>query len=46
VLERVVEDISYNCDQYIGSTFVIDDDYVKGRLKELDQKVELKKYIL
>jgi len=46
VLERVVEEISYNVEEYCGSTFVIDKDYVHERLKELNQKVELKKYIL
>jgi ATP-dependent HslUV protease ATP-binding subunit HslU len=46
VLERVVEEISYNVEDYCGSTFVIDEQYVQERLKELNQKVELKKYIL
>jgi ATP-dependent HslUV protease ATP-binding subunit HslU len=46
VVERVIEDISYNVEEYQNRTFVIDEEYVAERLKELNQKVELKKYIL
>jgi len=46
VVERVIEDISYNVEEYQNRTFVIDEEYVADRLKELNQKVELKKYIL
>jgi ATP-dependent HslUV protease ATP-binding subunit HslU len=46
VVERVIEDISYNVEDYQNRTFVIDEEYVAERLKELNQKVELKKYIL
>lgn len=42
----MIEDISYNVEDYQNKTFVIDEEYVAERLKELNQKVELKKYIL
>jgi len=46
VLERVVEDISYNVEDYRGTPFIIDEPYVHERLKALDKEVDLKKYIL
>jgi len=46
VLERIVEEVSYDVEDYRGKTFVIDEEYVHYRMKEFQQKVELKKYIL
>jgi len=46
VLERILEDISFNAEDYKGQTVIIDEDYIQQRLQEFTDKVELKRYIL
>jgi len=46
VVEKVLEDINFNADEYEGQDFVIDDDYVKQRLEEIVENEEVTKYIL
>jgi len=46
VLEKVLEEISYNAALYKGKTVVIDRDDVQNHMKELRKKSDLKQYIL
>jgi len=46
VLEKIVEDVSFNCDKYQGKTFVIDADYVRKHLGEMLVKTDLSRFIL
>ena len=46
VMETLLEDISFNADQYSGQTFEIDADYVKERLSKIYKDNNLEKYIL
>jgi len=46
VLEKVLEEVSYNAAQYKGKTVVIDRDDVQNHMKELRKKSDLKQYIL
>lgn len=46
VMETLLEDISFNADQYSGQTFEIDADYVKQRLSKIYKDNNLEKYIL
>ena len=46
VLEKVVEDISFNAGDRSGETIVIDGDYVASRLGELARNADLSRYIL
>lgn len=46
VMETLLEDISFNADEYCGQTFVIDADYVRQRLSKVYKDNNLEKYIL
>jgi len=46
VVEKVLEDINFNADEYRGQEFVIDADYVKERLEDIVENEEITKYIL
>jgi ATP-dependent HslUV protease ATP-binding subunit HslU len=46
VLEKVLEEISFNASLYKGKTMVIDKDDVQMHMKELRKKSDLKQYIL
>lgn len=46
ILEKVLEDISFNAPDYTGRTIVIDDEYVSGRLDGLVKDRDLSQYIL
>jgi len=46
VVEKVLEDINFNADEYKGKEFVIDADYVKDRLEDIVENEEITKYIL
>jgi ATP-dependent HslUV protease ATP-binding subunit HslU len=46
VMEKVVEDISFNAGDRSGETIVIDGDYVASRLGELAKNADLSRYIL
>ncbi len=46
VVEKVLEDINFNADEYKGKDFVIDSDYVKSRLEDIVENEEVTKYIL
>lgn len=46
VLERLLEDISFDASERGGETVVIDDDYVKERLDDLVQDENLSRYVL
>jgi ATP-dependent HslUV protease ATP-binding subunit HslU len=46
ILERIIEDISFNCDKYKNQTVVIDEDQVTGSLKDLIAKTDVSKFIL
>jgi ATP-dependent HslUV protease ATP-binding subunit HslU len=46
VVEKVLEDINFNADEYKGKDFVITADYVKERLEDIVESEEVTKYIL
>jgi len=46
VIEKVLEDISFNASQYMGKTIIIDKDDVQMYMKDLRKKSDLKQYIL
>jgi ATP-dependent HslUV protease ATP-binding subunit HslU len=46
VMEKLLEDISFNASKHTGETVVIDAAYVDGRLKELAQSEDLARYVL
>jgi ATP-dependent HslUV protease ATP-binding subunit HslU len=46
VMERVMEDLSFEADTRRGETIVIDEAYVTGRLKDIVHDPDLSRYIL
>ena len=46
LLERLLEDISYEAGEESGQKFVIDENYVSQQLSELVQDEDLSRYIL
>jgi len=46
VVEKVLEDINFNADEYKGKDFIVDKDYVKNRLEDIVENEEITKYIL
>lgn len=46
VMEKLLEDISFNATRYGGSTHVIDAVYVDERLGKLSQSEDLARYVL
>lgn len=45
-IERVLEDISFECEEYIGKEVIITADMVRQKLGELVENVDLARYIL
>ncbi len=46
VMEKLLEDVSFDSDQYRGQTFTIDSEYVKEKLNGIAQNQDLSQYIL
>jgi len=46
VVEKVLEDINFNADEYKGKDFIVDKEYVKNRLEDIVENEEITKYIL
>ena len=46
VMETLLEDISFNADEYAGQTFEINADYVREKLGKIYRENNLSKYIL
>ena len=46
MLEKLLEDISYNAFQYSGEKIIIDKDYVQNKLKDIVISKDLSRYIL
>lgn len=46
VIERLMEDVSYDASEYKGETIIIDAKYVDTRLAELAKDEDLRRYIL
>ncbi len=46
VMEKLVEDISFEAEEHVGETITIDAAYVRERLTQLAQDSDLSKYIL
>ena len=46
VIEKVVEEISFDADQYAGQTLTIDSDFVIDRVGEVAQDDDLSNFIL
>jgi ATP-dependent HslUV protease ATP-binding subunit HslU len=46
VMERLLDEVSFDATRRSGTTVVIDADYVDARLKELSQDEDLSRYIL
>ena len=46
VIEKVLEEISFDADQYAGQTLTIDSDFVVDRVGEVAQDDDLSNFIL
>jgi len=46
VMERLLDDVSFNATQWAGQTLSVDDAYVDSRLAELSKNEDLSRYIL
>ena len=46
VMERLLEDVSFDAPKHAGETIVVDAAYVDGRLKDLAQSEDLARYVL
>ena len=46
VIEKVLEDINFNADEYKGKQFVITKEYVQEKLEDIVENEEVTKYIL
>ncbi len=46
VMEKMLEDLSFEAEEHGGETIVIDAEYVRSRLADLAQDTDLSKYIL
>eukprot|EP01111_Echinosteliopsis_oligospora_P015140 TRINITY_DN5881_c0_g1_i1.p1 TRINITY_DN5881_c0_g1~~TRINITY_DN5881_c0_g1_i1.p1 ORF type:complete len:544 (-),score=129.80 TRINITY_DN5881_c0_g1_i1:33-1664(-) len=46
ILERIMEDISFNCDKYKGQTVTIDEADIKKHVGEMMLKTDLSRFIL
>ncbi len=46
IVEKVLEDINFNADEYKDKDFVVDADYVKTKLDDIVESEEITKYIL
>merc|ERR1711871_1654756 len=46
VIERIVEDISFDAPDHPGETITVDDEYVKERVSDMMLSSDLRKYIL
>ena len=46
VLERLMEDISFDASEKSGESFVIDEDYVNSHLESLVENEDLSRFIL
>jgi len=46
VVEKVLEDINFNADEYKGKDFVVTKEYVKQRLEDIVENEDMTKYIL
>jgi len=46
VVEKIIEDTSFNCDRLTGKDVVIDENYVKEHLGDMLLKTDLSKFIL
>jgi ATP-dependent HslUV protease ATP-binding subunit HslU len=46
VVEKVLEDVNFEADEYAGKDFVIDEAYVKSKLDDIVENEEITKYIL
>ena len=46
IMEKLMEDISYNAPESKGKTFVIDGQHVRTRLEDISKQLDLSKFIL
>jgi len=46
VIEKIMEDISFNCDEHKGKKVLIDEDHVRTKLQEMTRKGDLSRFIL
>ncbi|WP_175403742.1 HslU--HslV peptidase ATPase subunit [Caminibacter mediatlanticus] len=46
VVEKVLEDINFNAEEYKDKDFIIDEEYVKSKLEDIVENEEISKYIL
>lgn len=46
IMEKLLEDISYNAPDFAGKTFTIDEEYVRQKLGEIVKNEDLSRYIL
>ena len=46
IMEKLMEDISYDAPENKGKTFIIDGDHVRTRLEDISRQLDLSKFIL
>jgi len=46
IVEKVLEEINFDADEYKGQEFIVDDSYVKSKLDDIVENEEISKYIL
>lgn len=46
ILEKLLEDVSFNADLHSGKKFVVDNKYVNSELKDIAKEIDLSKFIL
>ena len=46
VMEKLLEDVSFNATRLAGQTLVIDAAYVEGKLADVAQREDLARYVL
>ena len=46
IVEKVLEEINFDADEYKGKEFIVDDSYVESKLDDIVENEEISKYIL
>ena len=46
IIERVMEEVNYECDNYVGKQFVVDETHVRKHVSEMMVKNDISRYIL
>ena len=46
VVEKIIEEVSFNCEDHAGKEVVVDEKFVEDRLKPMLVKTDLQKFVL